>query len=79
MMGLDEEWQTVNLQQTTKMVANRTGNRALFGLTLCRDQGYLHNLDRFNVLMGLSVVLVGQIPWLPRQFIGAMVNLPLRI
>lgn len=75
----NEEWHQVNLQQTMKTVADRTGSRALFGLMLCRDQAYLHSIDRFNVLMGLGVVVVGQTPWLVRPFIGAMVNVPLRI
>lgn len=78
-MSWNEEWHQVNLQQTMKTVADRTGSRALFGLTLCRDQAYLHSIDRFNLLMGLGMVVVGQIPWLVRPFIGAMVNVPLRI
>ena len=78
-MNLDEEWHEVNLQQTMKTVADRAGSRALFSLTLCRDQAYLHNTDRFNVLMGLGMVIVGQIPWLVRPFIGVMINIPLRI
>lgn len=78
-MGLDDEWHEVNLQQTMKTVADRTGSRALFGLPLCRDQTFLRNMDRFIVLMGLGMVVVGQTPWFIRPFIGAMVNLPLRI
>lgn len=78
-MGLDDEWHEVNLQQTMKTVADRTGSRALFGLPLCRDQTFLRNMDRFIVLMGLGMVVVGQTPWFIRPVIGAMVNLPLRI
>ena len=78
-MGLDDEWHEVNLQQAMKTVADRCGSRALFGLPLCRDQKFLHTVDRFIVLMGLGMVVVGQSPWLIRPFIGAMVNLPLRI
>ena len=61
------------------MVADRAGSRTLFGLALCRDQAYLHNTNGFNMLMGVGTVIVGQIPWLIRPLIGAIVGLPLRI
>ena len=78
-LGLDEDWHDVTLQKMTKMVADRAGSRTLFGLALCRDQAYLHNMNGFNMLMGVGTVIVGQIPWLIRPLIGAIVGLPLRI
>ena len=78
MMGLEEGWHEMNLQQAMKTVADRIGSRALFGSMMCRDQGYLHNMDRYTVLMGLGMMVVGQMPWFLRPFMGAMVTIPLR-
>lgn len=43
-MGVGEQWHEVKIQQTMKTVADRTGVRGLYGLKLCRDQSYMHNV-----------------------------------
>ena len=78
-MGTSEKWHEVNLGQTMETVAERTGSRALFGMTVCRNREYLHNMSAWNMLMGLGVLTVGQAPRLARPFIATMINLPLRV
>ena len=59
-MGLGErDWHEVNLTQTFKDIGDKTGVRALFGLTLCRDQHFLRVLRHYTTLMGIGFVHFG--------------------
>ncbi|KAF6232554.1 hypothetical protein HO173_009222 [Letharia columbiana] len=79
-MGMDEKnWHEVNLMQTFKDIGDRTGVRALFGLTLCRDQHFLRVLTHFKTLMGIGILLSGQLPPIIRPIVGLLLILPFRI
>lgn len=54
-------------------IADRTCVRALFGLTLCRDEAFLRNLTSFNFYMGFGT-LVGQLPPVIRPTMGWLTN-----
>jgi len=69
--GMDtESWRELNIQQTMAKIADRTGIRAMFGLTLCRDQSYLRNLSRFNIYIGTGTLVTRQVPPLIRATIS---------
>ena len=77
-MGLDEDWHEVNLMQTFKDIVDRTGVRALFGLTLCRDQHFLRVLTYYNTLMGIGILLSGHLPPIIRPIGSLLLVLPFR-
>lgn len=79
LFGLDtDSWRELNGHETMNKIADRTGIRAMFGLALCRDQNYMHNLARLNKLMGMATILVGRLPPVVRNIAGNLVSLPIR-
>lgn len=79
-LGLDKHsWREVNLVQTFQTLGDRSGIRALFGLTLCRDQHFVRVLNHYKVLMGIGIFLSGQLPPLIRPIVGVLLVIPFRI
>ncbi|KAK4692869.1 hypothetical protein P7C71_g4417, partial [Lecanoromycetidae sp. Uapishka_2] len=70
-------WRFIDAQQSMAQIADRTATRAMFGLTLCRDQAYLLHLSRFKILMGVGTLVIGQLPPLIRPAVGYLINAPL--
>ncbi|KAL2126381.1 hypothetical protein VTI74DRAFT_1020 [Chaetomium olivicolor] len=57
---------------------DKTANRVLFGLPLCRNTVYLGILRVFIILMGASTLLVGQLPpWGLRFIVGVLLSIPI--
>ena len=79
-LGLDEHaWREMRLHQSLETIINRTGSRAFFGHSVCRDKDYLYHLRRFILCMGAGTLIVGQLPlWLIRPFAASIINMPLR-
>ena len=78
--GLDENsWHELRLHESLQTIINRTGTRAFFGLSLCRNHDYLYSLKRFILSMGAGTLIVGQLPlWLVRPLAASLINIPLR-
>lgn len=78
-LGLHENaWHEVNLVQTFQKIGDRSGIRALFGLSLCRDEHFVRILNHYKVLMGIGIFLSGQLPPLICPVVGALLVLPFR-
>jgi len=59
-VGLDHiSWREINLNQTLQLVIDRSGNRAFFGPSICRNERYLRSLNRFILSMGAAALVVG--------------------
>ncbi|PGH19456.1 hypothetical protein AJ80_03957 [Polytolypa hystricis UAMH7299] len=77
-MGTDvASWREVNLSEAMSTIIDRTGNRILFGLSLCRNEVYLRILRCFIIFMGASTLLIGQLPpWFLRPIAGVLITIP---
>lgn len=79
LFGMDtHSWRELHGHETLTQIADRTGTRAMFGLTLCRDRKYMHNLGRLNKLMGVGTIVIGQMPPLFRNLAGNLIRMPVR-
>jgi hypothetical protein len=77
-MGVDNaSWHEVDLAAALTVVIDKTTNRLLFGLPLCRNSVYLRILRAFIIFMGASTLLVGQLPpWGLRPVVGVILSIP---
>ena len=77
-MGTDvASWREIDLSEAMANIIDRTSNRVLFGLSLCRNEAYLRILRRFNICMGASTLLIGQLPpWFLRPIAGVLLSIP---
>lgn len=73
-------WHEINLNQALSTIIQGTGNRVLFGLSLCRNTTYLRILRLFIIFMGASTLIIGQLPrWVLRPMVGVPLSVPTRI
>src|SRR5215469_18644012 len=70
-------WRDIDLSQAILTIIDGTGNRVLFGLSLCRNVTYLRILRLFIIFMGASTLLIGQLPpWSLRPVAGTLLSIP---
>ena len=70
-------WREVNLNEVLSRIIEGTGNRVLFGLSLCRNATYLLLLRVFIIFMGISTLVIGQLPpWFLRPVVGVSLSVP---
>ena len=70
-------WREIDLSQAILTIIDGTGNRVLFGLSLCRNVTYLRILRLFIIFMGASTLLIGQLPpWSLRPVAGTLLSIP---
>ncbi|KAK2615035.1 hypothetical protein N8I77_001814 [Diaporthe amygdali] len=73
LLGLDtENWQTVDLLDTMRMIINRAGCRFVVGVPLCRDEGYLAAAITSLESIVLNAGVTGFMPPLLRPFFGRL-------
>jgi cytochrome P450 len=77
MMGTDvASWREIDLNEAMSTIIDRTCNRVLFGLSLCRNKTYLRILHSFVIFMGASTLLIGQLPpWFLRPVAGVLLSI----
>ncbi|KAB5557998.1 cytochrome P450 [Coniochaeta sp. 2T2.1] len=77
-LGIDgSTWREVNLNEALSRIIEGTGNRVLFGLSLCRNATYLLLLRVFIISMGISTLVIGQLPpWVLRPVVGVSLSVP---
>lgn len=79
-MGVETNvWRDVNMVDMFKEVGDRSGVRALFGKTLCRDREFLRVLGRYKTLMGFGIFFNGQLPPGVRQVVALLLAIPFRV
>jgi len=62
-LGMDTEvWREVSITQAMSSVVDRTSSRVLFGTALSRNAMYLRAMRCFITLMGITTLIVGQLP-----------------
>jgi hypothetical protein len=77
-MGMDvASWREIDLSEAMSTIINKTTNRVLFGLSLCRNEAYLRILRPFIICMGASTLLIGQLPpRFLRPVAGVLLSIP---
>ena len=77
-MGMDiTSWREIDLSEAISNIIDRTGNRVLFGLPLCRNEAYLRILRSLIICLAASTLLVGQLPpWFLRPVAGVLLSIP---
>ncbi|OQE14847.1 hypothetical protein PENFLA_c035G06272 [Penicillium flavigenum] len=77
-LGLDHSSQRqVCLAKAMETILQRSIDRVVFGLPLCRDNGYVRSWRKFNNSLALMGVILGLIvPWFLRPFLGWFFRIP---
>ncbi|CAH0054979.1 unnamed protein product [Clonostachys solani] len=72
LLGKDSDnWKTVDLMETTRMIINRSGGRFTVGL-LCRDKAYLESAINSIEMIVSSAGALGFLPVFARALIGRL-------
>lgn len=67
----------IDLSSAMAAITNRVTSRVVFGLPICRDRIYLLVVRLFVVLMGISTLVIGQLPpWSLRPVVGSFLTIP---
>lgn len=79
-LGSDaEEWKTLNLVDTVRILINQTASRFTIGQELCRNQTYLHRImDTIDSIIA-NAGAVGFFPEWLRPIVGKVICFPTRL
>ncbi|CAG9977970.1 unnamed protein product [Clonostachys byssicola] len=71
-----ENWKTLNLLQTVRMIIAQTGTRFTLGMPFCRDQSYLHTIKDTVDSIVINAGATGFFPAPIRSFLGPIICWP---
>jgi hypothetical protein len=76
-LGFDRSWHEVCLHRAMETIVQRSVDRVVFGLPLCRDGGYVRSWKRFSDSLTVMGVILGLVvPWFLRPFLGTLFKIP---
>jgi hypothetical protein len=62
--GDSNNWKQFNVQDVMSRLISTVGSRVLFGFPLCRNNKFLHAVDKFILYMGIGTIVIGKgLPW----------------
>ncbi|KAJ2981017.1 hypothetical protein NQ176_g2278 [Zarea fungicola] len=73
----DDSWQPFNVYNTVRDINSKVMARLMFGSPICHDEEFLASYHGFLNTIGISVMVIGQLPAVLRGLVGPFFSIPL--
>lgn len=73
----DDTWQPFNVYNTVRDINSKVMARLMFGSPICHNEEFLESYHGFMNTIGISVMVIGQLPAILRGLVGPFFSIPL--